>query len=87
LNSRDELDVAQIKLANFFMSGGGSGRLEVDDCHGLWWDAIITNRFDLSLVARFLRQFTIYFQSQPFAHSIDDADEQLYVWKDVVHAP
>jgi hypothetical protein len=85
LKSRDELDAIQIKLAEFFKNTGIKGRLEVDACPGLWWDSIITNRFDISMVALSMRQFTIYFQSQPFARSIDESDEQLYVWKDVVH--
>ncbi|MCL2577983.1 MAG: dockerin type I repeat-containing protein [Defluviitaleaceae bacterium] len=83
----DRFDLAINNIVKLFMSGNRRGRLEVDKCPGIWWDAIITNRFDLSLVARSLRQFSIYFQSQPFGRSINEADERLYVWKDAVHVP
>jgi phage-related protein len=57
-----------------------NGKLEADDCPGVYWDAIITNRFDIAKIARNCNQFTVYFQSQPFARSLDPADEKLYVW-------
>jgi len=48
------------------------GWLEVDQCPGVRWDAIITNRFNLSTIASTLREFTIYFQSQAFAYGFSE---------------
>lgn len=73
------------ELAAMFITR--KGRLEVDACPGVWWDAIVTNRFDMALVARNLRQVSIFFRSQPFARSTDADDERLYVWSGMPYEP
>jgi phage-related protein len=75
----ESMNAAVQRIAGILVSGT-QVQLEVDACPGLWWDATITNRFDLVNVARNLRQFNVYFLSQPFGYTWAEGTEVPYLW-------
>jgi len=62
------INIVMNEIAKIFMVH--SGYLEVDECPGVRWQAIVANRFDIANVAINAKSFNIYFQSQPFAEGL-----------------